>query len=126
MIGPKAIIHLDRLIHNYQLVKQKTGNKQIMAFVKANAYGHGAVPVAKALESVGADWFGVFTPGEAIELRKGGGTHGEVAIAYHYNIPVYLVNTLPFDELSGWIFSCSTEMFTQFAQLKKRLSELYG
>ena len=72
MIGPKAIIHLDRLIHNYQLAKQKTGNKQIMAFVKANAYGHGAVPVAKALESVGADWFGVFTPGEAIELRKGG------------------------------------------------------
>ena len=57
---------------------------------------------------------------------KGGGTHGEVTIAYHYNTPVYLVNTLPFDELSGWIFSCSTEMFTQFSQLKKRLSELYG
>ena len=72
MIGPKAIIHLDRLIHNYQLVKEKVGNKQIMAFVKANAYGHGAVQVANALESVGADWFGVFTPEEAIELRKGG------------------------------------------------------
>ena len=74
MVGPKAIINLDRLIHNYKLVKQEVGNKKIMAFVKANAYGHGAVPVAKALESVGADWFGVFTPEEAIELRKGGVT----------------------------------------------------
>ena len=57
---------------------------------------------------------------------KGGGTHGEVTIAYHYNIPVYLVNTLPFDELSGWIFSCCTEVFPDFTNLKKRLLELFG
>ena len=57
---------------------------------------------------------------------KGGGTHGEVTIAYHYNIPVYLVNTLPFDELSGWIFSCCTEVFADFTNLKKRVLELYG
>ena len=57
---------------------------------------------------------------------KGGGTHGEVTIAYHYNIPVYLVNTLPFDELSGWIFSCCTEVFPDFINLKKRVLELYG
>ena len=57
---------------------------------------------------------------------KGGGTHGEVTIAYHYNIPVYLVNTLPFDDLSGWIFSCCTEVFADFTNLKKRVLELYG
>ena len=57
---------------------------------------------------------------------KGGGTHGEVTIAYHYNIPVYLVNTLPFDELSGWIFSCCTEVFPDFINMKKRVLELYG
>ena len=57
---------------------------------------------------------------------KGGGTHGEVTIAYHYNIPVYLVNTLPFDELSGWIFSCCTEVFPDFTNLKKRVLDLYG
>ena len=57
---------------------------------------------------------------------KGGGTHGEVAIAYLYNIPVYLVNILPFDELSGWIFSCCTEVFPDFTNLKKRVLELYG
>ena len=72
MIGPKAIIHLDSLIHNYQLIKEKVQNKRVMAVVKANAYGHGAVPVAKALESVGVDWFGVFTPEEGIALRQGG------------------------------------------------------
>ena len=57
---------------------------------------------------------------------KGGGTHGEVTIAYHYNIPVFLVNTLPFDELSGWIFSCCTEVFPDFINMKKRVLELYG
>ena len=57
---------------------------------------------------------------------KGGGTHGEVTIAYHYNIPFFLVNTLPFDELSGWIFSCCTEVFPDFINLKKRVLELYG
>ena len=57
---------------------------------------------------------------------KVGGTHGEVTIAYHYNIPVFLVNTLPFDELSGWIFSCCTEVFPDFINMKKRVLELYG
>jgi alanine racemase len=43
-----------------------------MAVVKADAYGHGAVPVAKALATCGVDWFGVATVEEALELREGG------------------------------------------------------
>jgi len=84
MIGPKAIIHLDSLIHNYQLIKEKVQNKRIMAVVKANAYGHGAVPVAKALESVGVDWFGVFTPEEGIALRQGG-VSGNILVFCRFN-----------------------------------------
>jgi len=68
-IGPKAIIHLDRLVHNYQIVKEYIGGRRIMAVVKANAYGHGAVECAKALASDGCDSFAVFTFEEAIELR---------------------------------------------------------
>ena len=43
-----------------------------MAVVKADAYGHGAVPVAKALAACGVDWFGVATVEEALELRQAG------------------------------------------------------
>ncbi len=59
-------------------------------------------------------------------VLKGGGTHGEVTIAYHHGIPVYLVNRLPFEDLSGWIFSCSTELFLDFDQLKENLLKLYN
>ena len=71
-IGPKAIIHLDRLVHNYRIVKEKVGGRRIMAVVKANAYGHGAVECTKALASDGCDYFAVFTFEEAIELRDAG------------------------------------------------------
>jgi alanine racemase len=43
-----------------------------MAVVKADAYGHGAVPVAKCLAAVGVDWFGAATAEEALELRAAG------------------------------------------------------
>lgn len=43
-----------------------------MAVVKADAYGHGAVRCAQALESAGIDWFGVAIPAEGVELRKKG------------------------------------------------------
>ncbi len=45
---------------------------QILAVVKANAYGHGAVPVARTLAGAGADWMGVTCSAEGIELREGG------------------------------------------------------
>src|SRR5216683_100833 len=45
---------------------------KILAVIKANAYAHGAVPVAKALAKAGADWFGVACVSEGIELRDGG------------------------------------------------------
>jgi len=44
----------------------------VMAVVKANAYGHGSVPVATELEKEGADWFGVALVEEGVELRAAG------------------------------------------------------
>ncbi|MBE59831.1 MAG: hypothetical protein CMG40_01005 [Candidatus Marinimicrobia bacterium] len=43
MVGPKAIIHLDRLKSNLDLIKKQVNDKPIMAVVKANGYGHGGV-----------------------------------------------------------------------------------
>ena len=70
--SPKAIIHLDRLILNYELIQKKYPNKKIMSVVKSNAYGHGGVNCAQKLEKSGCKSFAVFTVNEAIELRNAG------------------------------------------------------
>ena len=58
------------LKHNYEeLRKLLPGSTLVMAVVKANAYGHGMVEVARALDGAGADSFGVATTEEGMELR---------------------------------------------------------
>ena len=63
-------IDLDALRHNFDLVRQKVGGK-VMAVIKADAYGLGAVAVARALEDRCA-FFGVANIAEALELRNAG------------------------------------------------------
>jgi alanine racemase len=46
--------------------------RMVLSIVKGNGYGHGGPEVAKALEKFGADWFGVASAGEGMELRKAG------------------------------------------------------
>lgn len=59
------------------------------------------------------------------DVITGGGTHGEVTMAYYHNKPIYLINQLDKIELSGWILSCATEIFSDFESLKKWLLEEY-
>lgn len=66
-----AEISLRAIEHNYQVICD-WAKSPVMAVVKANAYGHGAVPVAKRLEKMGAPYFAVATMSEAIELRENG------------------------------------------------------
>tara|TARA_B110000444_G_scaffold225402_1_gene229239 strand:+ start:555 stop:1661 length:1107 start_codon:yes stop_codon:yes gene_type:complete len=72
MRGPKAIINLDHLKSNFDLIQKYLNGKRIMAVVKANGYGHGSVPCSLALESHGCDFFGVFSIEEGVELRNAG------------------------------------------------------
>ena len=68
-----AEISLPALKHNYLTIRNHLiAPAQLMAVVKANAYGHGAVECARALEATGADWFGVALVEEGIELRQAG------------------------------------------------------
>lgn len=70
-----AEISLSKLRRNYQRVRKLAGARsprRVMAVVKADAYGHGAVPVARVLAAEGVDWFGVATVEEALELRAAG------------------------------------------------------
>ncbi|MBH32005.1 MAG: alanine racemase [Candidatus Marinimicrobia bacterium] len=72
MANPVAEIDLDRLRHNARLVMERTGGSELLAVVKANGYGHGAVPVSRALQQAGINYLGVFSIDEATELRIGG------------------------------------------------------
>jgi len=65
-------ISLSKLRRNYQRIRELAGARQVMAVIKADAYGHGAVPVARCLAECGVDWFGVATVEEALELRAAG------------------------------------------------------
>jgi alanine racemase len=66
-------INLNNLAFNFHSVKKILGPEvRIMAVVKADAYGHGAVECAQRLEKEGIDWFGVALPTEGVELRENG------------------------------------------------------
>lgn len=68
-----AEINLDNLTYNYERIRQQVGsNTRLLGVVKADAYGHGAVRVAKHLERIGADYLAVSSLDEARELRCGG------------------------------------------------------
>jgi len=67
-----AEISLPALRRNCERVRELANPRRVMAVVKADAYGHGAVPVAKCLAESGVDWFGVATVEEAAELRLAG------------------------------------------------------
>ncbi|MCL2229876.1 MAG: alanine racemase [Treponema sp.] len=69
----KAIIHVDRFLGNLNAIRTRIGNeRQICVSLKANAYGHGALEIAKRSQEAGANCFGVATVSEGIEIRKGG------------------------------------------------------
>jgi alanine racemase len=72
-----AEVSLSALTENYLTLKRHAAVNgspatPLMAVVKANAYGHGAVECARALAACGADWFGVALVEEGVELRQAG------------------------------------------------------
>ncbi|HKX26630.1 MAG TPA: alanine racemase [Blastocatellia bacterium] len=68
-----AQISLDALKHNYAVIKKQLApGTQLMAVVKADGYGHGAIECARALAAGGAEWFGVALIEEAVLLRQTG------------------------------------------------------
>lgn len=68
-----AEIDIDALKHNYRTLRKKTGEGvKFLGVVKADAYGHGSVVVARTLEKEGADYLAVSSIDEAMELRVNG------------------------------------------------------
>jgi alanine racemase len=66
-------INLGTIRHNVSQIRSRLApDTALMSIVKADAYGHGAVPVAAAVLTAGATWLGVATIPEGIELRQAG------------------------------------------------------
>ncbi|MDP4133843.1 MAG: alanine racemase [Bacillota bacterium] len=82
-----AEIDLKAIQHNIIAVKRKAEGKEVMAVIKSDAYGHGAVPCAKALLGI-VDSFAVATTEEAIELRESG-----------LSIPILILGGIPDEEI---------------------------
>jgi alanine racemase len=77
----RALIDLEALRHNFHLARELAGEgRPLIAVIKANAYGHGALQAGRVLEQAGAGGFGVATPREGMELREGG-----------VKLPIYLL-----------------------------------
>lgn len=68
----RAVIDLEAIAHNYAKTKAVCRGKRVCAIIKADAYGHGAAPVAKRLEAEGCDFFAAATVDEALRIRSAG------------------------------------------------------
>ncbi len=103
----KAIVHLDNIAENVRIIRQNLSvGTEMMAVVKANGYGHGAVPVAQAALKAGASWLGVALAEEGVQLRQAGITapvlilgqswDGQIALAVEHglDLTVFDLDTL--------------------------------
>jgi alanine racemase len=91
-----------------------------MGVMKSNAYGHGAVPVAKRLQEAGADYFGVAFLDEALELRQSGITKPILILGY---TPPQFIGEVIENDLTQTVFGAqATAAYSQAAgKLGKRL-----
>lgn len=98
-----AEINLDNIANNLKEVKKivKDGVK-ILAVVKADAYGHGAVEVSKTALYNGADWLGVATCDEGVQLRKNSIFAPVLLLGY---TPKAKINEVILNEITQTVFS---------------------
>ena len=67
-----AVVDLDAITSNVEVLRERAGRAGVMAVVKADGYGHGLVPSARAAVRGGASWLGVAFLEEALALRSAG------------------------------------------------------
>jgi alanine racemase len=99
-------VNLNSIRTNYTRIRKHVGGTRVIAVVKANAYNVGALPAAWALRSVGADFFAVATPDEALSLRDGGITD-----------PVLVLGASPYEVAAEYVRSGIRAALTDTAML---------
>ena len=98
-----AEIDLDALAQNFREVRKAADPKaMVCCVVKADAYGHGAVRVAREFASLGADWFAVSNLEEALQLRRAGIETPVLVLGY---TPADKAGTLSRENISQCVYS---------------------
>ncbi len=100
-------VNLSAIENNARRLKEIVGHEtELLAMVKANAYGHGAIETARAVLRGGATWLGVYAAGEGIELRQAGITAPvlvvgptlsawiPVAVAHNLTLTIFSLDTV--------------------------------
>ena len=114
-------IDLDAITHNFRAVGKKAG-VPVMAVVKADAYGHGAIPVARVLAPLCA-FFGVSSVSEALELRQAG-IENPILILGH--TPVDAFSTVVKKNIRPTIFSMDDALaLSQEAQKQNKIAPFH-
>lgn len=108
-----AEINLDNLKYNFNLIKSINKGKKVIAVVKEDAYGHGAVEISKELVKYGVDMLAVVKVEEAIELRENG-----------INIPILIFGVTPIEYLNELLKYELTQTITSFEYAILLLEEL--
>lgn len=72
MTGLTIAVDYGAITRNVMALRARAGGVEVMAVVKADAYGHGLVETARAARAGGANWLGVAQPDEALALREAG------------------------------------------------------
>ncbi|MFE5395246.1 alanine racemase [Streptomyces sp. NPDC056568] len=80
VLRARAEIDLAALRANVRALRERAPGAALMAVVKADGYGHGAIPCARAAVAAGATWLGTATPQEALALRAEAGLPDDVRI----------------------------------------------
>ena len=109
-----AEISLGNLEHNYRALRACAPDSKFLGVVKANAYGHGAVPVARKLEELGADYLAVACLNEAMELRQAG-----------IRMPILILGATP-EELAGLVVDYDVTQTVFTPGLAQALSQAAG
>ncbi|QNE18958.1 alanine racemase [Kribbella qitaiheensis] len=73
-VRAEAVVDLAAIRHNVAALRSRVESAQLMTVVKADGYGHGMIPVARAAREAGADWIGAAVLDEALSLRAAGDT----------------------------------------------------
>jgi alanine racemase len=90
-----AEVSLDNIERNYKAIRARLHKgTRFLGVVKADAYGHGAVPVSRLLEDLGCDYLAVAYLDEGIELRDAGITLP--ILVFGYTMPVYTPELLKY------------------------------
>lgn len=111
-------VDLDAIAHNVQAARQFVQPAQVMAVVKANAYGHGAVEVAKTALENGATWLAVARVIEGAQLRQAGITAPILVLSYA--VPIEMQVAVVFDlTMTVTEFEVAEALSTYASRLKR-------